>query len=573
MALVALLIVAAAPVTAQPAERCFPETGQCVRGRFLEYWQQNGGLPVFGFPLGPERQEGGYTVQWFERERFELHPENARPYDVLLGRLGDEALRRAGRDWQSEARGQPRPGCQFFEQTGHAVCEPFLSYWRANGLQLDGRAGATFEESLALFGLPLTEPAVETNSSGATVLTQWFERARFEYLPENPPAYRVLLGRLGAELVAQPAPATEYVPVRQPGWPAALEVPRGFTIEEVASGLDGPRFIALDPADGSVLVPEVRAGRISRLRDANGDGVYEQRVTVADGFAWVHSVLPLGNQILAADETALVRLSDFGPDGRARRREVILPLPAGATDLYGHRTRTVALGPDGKLYLSIGSSCDACVEDNPLRATIVRLNPDGSGLELMASGLRNTVGFDFRPGTGELWGADMGRNNLGPNLPPDELNLIDPGRDHGWPFCYGARVPDPQLGSVERCAATVSPALELPAHWAPLGVLFYRGASFPPAYRGDLLIAFHGAAPDQTAQRGGYNVARVRFANGRPVGMEDLVRGWNAGGTVWGRPCGLALLPDGSLLISDDFGGRLFRLRYREGSGEGESLP
>jgi glucose/arabinose dehydrogenase len=554
-----------ASVSAQPAERCFAETGACVRGRFLTYWERNGGLPVFGLPLGPERQEGGFIVQWFERERFELHPENVPPYDVLLGRLGDEALGRQGRDWRAAPSAGSQPGCRFFEQTGRSLCEPFLSYWQGHGLALDGRPGAAYEESLALFGMPLSEPTMETNSSGFTVLTQWFERARFEYLPQNPPAARVLLGRLGAELVGggeQPQPAPEFVAVRREGWPAPLEVPPGFTVNEVAQGLEAPRFIAVDPADGSVLVPEATAGRISRLRDADGDGRYELRQTVAEGFGWIHSLLPLGGQIIAADETRLVRLSDFGPDGRARSQETILPLPSGAADLYGHRTRTVALGPDGKLYLAIGSSCDACVEENPLRAAIARLNPDGTGLELVASGLRNTVGFDFRPGSGELWGADMGRNNLGPDLPPDELNLIEPGRDHGWPFCYGARVPDPQLGGVERCASTVSPAVELPAHWAPLGVLFYDGASFPPDMRGDLLIAFHGAAADQTDWPGGYSVTRVRFANGRPAGMTDLVRGWLAGGQVWGRPCGLALLPDGSLLISDDFGGRIFRLRY-----------
>jgi glucose/arabinose dehydrogenase len=239
-----------------------------------------------------------------------------------------------------------------------------------------------------------------------------------------------------------------------------------------------------------------------------------------------------------------------------------VPLPAGATDLYGHRTRTVALGPDGKLYLSVGSSCDACVESSELRATILRLNRDGSGLEVFARGLRNTVGFDFRPGTSELWGADMGRNNLGADTPPDELNLVRHGADYGWPFCFGNRVADPTLGDGSRCAGSEPPALELPAHWAPLGVLFYEGDAFPAAYRGDLLVAFHGTARDQVAVLGGYNVARVRFQGGRPAGLQEVVRGWAAGGEVWGRPAGLLELPDGSVLISDDFGGRIFRLRY-----------
>ncbi|HET9221246.1 MAG TPA: hypothetical protein VFO07_02020 [Roseiflexaceae bacterium] len=190
--------------SAQAAERiCFKEVPDCIEGRFAEYWRANGGLEVFGLPLGPARQErvggGTYLAQLFERNRFELHPENSRPYDVLLGRLGDEQLKRQGRDWKTLLQGQPKSGCQFFETTAHAVCQPFLDYWRTHGLEFDGRQGVSYAESLALFGLPLSEPTMERNSSGDNVLTQWFERTRFEYHPNNPDPYKVLLGRLGAE--------------------------------------------------------------------------------------------------------------------------------------------------------------------------------------------------------------------------------------------------------------------------------------------------------------------------------------------------------------------------------------
>jgi hypothetical protein len=206
LALLVCLVLWPAPST-QAAERiCFNEVSDCIEGRFAEYWRQNGGLAVFGLPLGPARQErvggGTYLAQLFERNRFELHPENARPYDVLLGRLGDELLRRQGRDWKGFARGRPKTGCQFFETTGHAVCDLFLGYWRGHGLEFDGRKGTRYAESLALFGLPLSEPAMERNSSGDNVLTQWFERARFEFHPNNRDPYRVLLGRLGAEGLA-----------------------------------------------------------------------------------------------------------------------------------------------------------------------------------------------------------------------------------------------------------------------------------------------------------------------------------------------------------------------------------
>ena len=193
------------PVTVfepHPNGRYFPETGQTVSGRLLEYWNQNGGLPVFGLPLTPEAEQqtndGRFRMQQFERNRLELHPENARPYDVLLGRLGTDILYKQGRPWETLPREQPRPGCRFFGETGHNLCEPFLSYWRSHGLDL-GDPGISERESLALFGYPVTSVNTETNPDGWTGATQWFERARFESHPENPNPYKVLLGRLGAE--------------------------------------------------------------------------------------------------------------------------------------------------------------------------------------------------------------------------------------------------------------------------------------------------------------------------------------------------------------------------------------
>jgi glucose/arabinose dehydrogenase len=566
--LLALLTIPSARPASAQSGRCFPETDQCVDGRFLSYWEGNGGLPVFGLPISEQRTErspeGAFSTQWFERERFEAHPENRAPYDVLLGRLGDELLRRQGRDWQTFPKGQPRPGCQFFETTGHTVCEPFLSYWRGHGLEFDGRAGTSDVEALALFGLPLSEPALETNSSGDSVMTQWFERARFEEHPNNPDPYKVLLGRLGAEAFDPTAGngPTHYHQVQAAGWPHPLEVPDGFTIEEIASGLNGPRFMALDPADGSLVYGSLSADEVVRLRDADGDGRYEQAQKIASGLAAVHSVAFVDGQLYAAAEDRLVRLSNFDASGAARQIDQLLALPSAAKDVYSHRTRTLGLGPDGKLYLSVGSSCDVCVEETPLRATVLRMNRDASGVEVFASGLRNTVGFDWRPFTSELWGADMGRNNLGPDRVSDELNLLEQGKDYGWPYCYDDGVPNPEFNDPARCANSVAPALKFPPHWAPLGLLFYDRVGFPATYQGDALVAFHGTARDQVQNLGGYLVARVHFKNGRPVGMEDLVRGWNANGDTWGRPAGLLLMPDGSVLISDDGSGRIYRLRY-----------
>ncbi|HEX6291780.1 MAG TPA: M23 family metallopeptidase [Herpetosiphonaceae bacterium] len=205
--LIGLLAITAQPVRAE--ERLFPETGWRVEGRLLEFWEASGGLPVFGLPIGPQRvestPEGQFTTQMFERERLELHPEQQRPYDVQLGRLGEEVLRKQGRDWRGPSTGVQLDGpCRSFPTTGRAVCGAFLSYWQSHGLELGDR-GVSERESLALFGLPLTEPNYETNSSGSHVITQWFERTRFEYHPNNPDPYKVLLGRLGAELAGEAA--------------------------------------------------------------------------------------------------------------------------------------------------------------------------------------------------------------------------------------------------------------------------------------------------------------------------------------------------------------------------------
>lgn len=198
------------PPPSQPPsgdERCFPETGYCISGRIREYWEQNGGLPVFGYPVTPQRAETiegqSFQTQWFERNRLELHPENARPYDVLLGRLGDDLLRQGGRDWTQFPTSQPQDGCRYFPETQHNVCGEILAAWRANGLEFDGQAGKSEAENLALFGLPLSEPQTEI-IEGKPYTVQWFERARFELHPENAPPYNVLLGLLGNETLGRP---------------------------------------------------------------------------------------------------------------------------------------------------------------------------------------------------------------------------------------------------------------------------------------------------------------------------------------------------------------------------------
>ena len=211
---------------AQAAPLCFPDIPNitnCIEGRFREYWEQNGGLRVFGYPITPaameQTREGTFLTQYFQRNRFELHPEIARPYDVLLGRLGDVRLTQQGRNWRDFPQGKPQEGCLFFNETQHSLCNlaagpGFGNYWESNGLR--DPALNQFQQSLALFGLPLSEVTTETNAAGDTVLTQWFERARFEYHVDNPPEFRVLLGLLGNETRTPPPPQPSPLPPPPP---------------------------------------------------------------------------------------------------------------------------------------------------------------------------------------------------------------------------------------------------------------------------------------------------------------------------------------------------------------------
>jgi hypothetical protein len=273
-----LLPAAATPVStqAQSGERCFAETGFCVSGRLLQYWEQNGGLPVFGLPITPQREEtiGDWTgqVQWFERNRLELHPENAPPYDVLLGRLGAEFVASSG---GPPPRQEPRDGCTYFDETGYNVCGAFLAYWSASGLDL-GEPGISPAESLALFGLPLTGEFEATLADGTTHVVQWFERARFELHPENAPPYNVLLTRLGADVVGEPQGSSatsmltiEFVGNRSgsPEQNLVVTIVDAAGVERTAtSGNDGRVTFANLPGDSVQLTSVVRDGQAFTLR-------------------------------------------------------------------------------------------------------------------------------------------------------------------------------------------------------------------------------------------------------------------------------------------------------------------
>ncbi len=294
-----VLLLSSNTTHAQSGQRCFPETGHCIAGRIREFWDRNGGIAVFGLPVTAQRSEQleGQVrqVQWFERARLELHPENPKPYDVLLGRLGVERLQQQQRDWFDFPRSNPQPGCRYFPETGHNVCAEILATWRSRGIELDGRPGKTGAESLALFGLPLSDIQVEI-IEGKPYRVQWFERARFELHPENAPPYNVLLGRLGSEMlggqigVPQPASSPEVevqdiVSLMEQG-KVAIEA-RGQSIDRVVLRLrrQAPQKLQVRIPLGALFEP----GRADAQRMV---AVSERTVTLTHD-EWVQIEIPV----------------------------------------------------------------------------------------------------------------------------------------------------------------------------------------------------------------------------------------------------------------------------------------
>lgn len=337
-----------------------------------------------------------------------------------------------------------------------------------------------------------------------------------------------------------------------------IQLPPGFAIGVFTRGLKAPRMMTVG-ADGMLYVAERDAGRVIRLPDRNHDGLADQIEVVAAGLnAPTSLAFYTDGSLYVAETTRVWRLSRPDTQGAFQDRQVIIDgLPSG-----GHSTRTLLFSPDGSaLYISIGSSCNVCLEKDSRRATIMRFNPDGSGGQVYAFGLRNAVGITFRPGTQELWATDNGRDYLGDTLPPETVYQVLEGKDYGWPRCYAGRIIDPDFGSPDSCKGIEIPKVEMAAHMAPLGLTFYTGTPFPADYQGSLFIALHGSWNSSIPV--GYKVMRVPMNGGIAGKAEDFATGWlAANGTVWGRPVDVITGFDGSLLISDDNGGVIYRVNY-----------
>jgi glucose/arabinose dehydrogenase len=332
-----------------------------------------------------------------------------------------------------------------------------------------------------------------------------------------------------------------------------LRVPPGYSVSVVGGGLGGPRFMDFDGA-GNLIVGAARQGVVYRFPFVNGQ-LGEPEVLIA-GLLQPASVAIFtadDGQYLYVGEINQVSRFPYDPAGSVGAQEVVIPgLPQG-----GHRTRTVAFGPDGMLYLAVGSSCNICLEEESIRATVSRANPDGSDLEIIATGLRNPVGLAFQPGTDLLWATVNERDNQGNEIPPDLVTIVEDGANYGWPACLPPDASPQESGA--DCSGVTPPTIGIQAHSAPLGLAFLDGEGVPTDLSGDLIVAQHGswnreppAAP---------KLLLIDFEDGMPVGARDFATGWqDASGERWGRPAGVVVAPDGSLIVSDDDAGLLYRI-------------
>lgn len=345
---------------------------------------------------------------------------------------------------------------------------------------------------------------------------------------------------------------------------SSLKSPPGFAIAVFAK-TESPRMLAFSPG-GTLLATSASAGTVTGFLDQQHRGIASAAVGVLADLNSPHGIAFHNGYLYIAEITRLVRYDWDEEHTRASNPTLITSLPETGG---GHTTRTI-LFANGKLYVSAGSSCNVCKETDSRRAAVTEMNEDGSDSHIFASGLRNAVGLAFNEKTGTVWATDNGRDWLGDDLPPDEIDdLGKNGGDFGWPYCYGNHVPDTKFGgTAEHCQNTIPPKVELQAHSAPLGLIFYTGKMFPPDYRGDLFVALHGSWNRSVPT--GYKIVRVKLDdNGDPIKTEDLITGWLAPGETrlgkWmGRPVGFAIGPDGSLYISDDGSGSIYRLIWRQ---------
>ena len=332
-----------------------------------------------------------------------------------------------------------------------------------------------------------------------------------------------------------------------------VQLPPGFSIEVYA---DVPRARSLALGDRGTLFVSTRKARSVYAVVENGDGS-TRTIEILDGMSTPNGIAFHDGDLYVAEIDRIYRYRNAEDHLESRPEGEVLDLDLPSDRHHGWRY--IGFGPDGKLYISIGAPCNIC--DEPGYAQIIRVNPDGSGRETYASGVRNSVGFTWHPATDELWFTDNGRDMLGDDIPPCELNRAPrQGLHFGYPYCHGTDISDPKFGVGRSCGDYTSPVQELGPPVAPLGVRFFTGEMFPAAYRGHVFIAEHGSW--NRSKKIGYRVTLVRLDGNRAVSYEPFAWGWLQNEQVSGRPVDLAVKEDGSLLVSDDFAGKIYRITY-----------
>ena len=368
----------------------------------------------------------------------------------------------------------------------------------------------------------------------------------------NPPILLLTASVLLLSLICPPAIGGERLPLDK------ISLPPGFKISVYAGDVPGARSMTLSP-NGTLFVGTRTLGAVYALVDRDRDNTAEEVITLVRGLNMPNGVAFRGGALYVAEVNRVLRYDNI---------EAALndpPKPVVVNDTFPtdrrHGWKFIRFGPDGKLYVPVGAPCNICEPVEGRYAGIFRMEPDGTGLEPFARGVRNSVGFDWHPVTKELWFTDNGRDWMGDDMPPDELNHAPrKGLHFGFPYCHGRSVPDPEFGKKSKCEAFTPPARELGPHVASLGMRFYTGEMFPEKYRGQVFIAEHGSWNRSTPI--GYRVTLVRLEGGRAVAYEVFAEGWLQGGRAWGRPVDLLVMPDGALLVSDDHAGAIYRISY-----------
>ena len=339
-----------------------------------------------------------------------------------------------------------------------------------------------------------------------------------------------------------------------------LNMPDGFKISIYAEGIENARSMAMGD-NGTLFVGNRRGKRVYALQDTDGDFKADNIIVLDTTFQVPNGIAFRNGSLYVAEVNRLLRFDNIEANLNNPPEPVVV-YDDYPTEFH-HGWKYIAFGPDGKLYVPVGAPCNICESEDERFASITRMDPDGSNREIYARGVRNTVGFTWHPETGEMWFTDNGRDMMGDDIPPCELNRIsEPGQHFGYPYCHGGTIKDPEFGDKFPCSDFTPPAQNLGPHTAPLGVKFYTGKMFPEEYRGHAFIAEHGSW--NRSSKIGYRITMVKLEDNEAVSYETFLDGWldEASQEVFGRPVDLLTLEDGSMLISDDYGNVIYRVSY-----------